>query len=81
MQMKKVELLRTIHAIGLILKSREEADLKHIETGYRETFTSTVALISSDFVVDPLITSTGVEQDRNEEEVEETSAFLFDTRR
>jgi hypothetical protein len=78
--MRKVERLRTIHAIGLVLMSGEEADLEHIKTGYRETFTSTVAFIGSYFVVDPLITSTGVEQDRNEEEVEESFAFLFDIR-
>ena len=69
------------NTIGLILKSGEEADLEHIETGYRETFTSTIALISSDFVVNPLVTSTSVEQDRNKEEVEETSAFRFEIRR
>ena len=65
----------------MTLKSGEKADLEHIETGYRETFTSPVALVSSDFVIDPLVTSTGVEQNRNEEEVEETFAFLFDIRR
>jgi len=78
--MRKMERLRTIHAEGLVLKSGEEADLEHIKTGYRETFTPTVALIGSYFVVDPLVASTGVEQDRNEEEVEESFAFLFDIR-
>ena len=56
--------------------SGEEADLEHIETGYRKTFTPTVALISSDFAVDPLVASTSVEQDRNKEEIEESFAFL-----
>jgi hypothetical protein len=55
--MRKVERLRTIHAIGLVLMSGEEADLEHIKTSYRETFTSTVVFIGSYFVVDPLITS------------------------
>ena len=75
-----MERLRTIHAIGLVLETGEEADLEHIKAGDREAFTPTVALIGSYFVVDPLVASTGVEQDRNEEEVEESFAFLFDIR-
>ena len=75
-----MERLPTSHAIRLVLKSRKEADLEHIETGYCETFTSTIALISSYFVVDPLVTSTGVKQGRNEEEVEVLFAFLLGVR-
>lgn len=71
------ELEHTIHLVWVCLVSRKETFNEHVEAGDPEAFRTTEGLLRRCIVVGPGGSCSSIEENRDEEEVKETSADLL----